>query len=116
MSNSYDIEGTIINIGDVETFGENFTTRTFVIKTDDPQYPQEVPIELKKEKVDDIKGYAVGQKVKVFFNIRGRYWEKGDKYFSSLECWRLSAVNQPSPNARPTQPDYAQESMSDIPF
>jgi hypothetical protein len=86
-----DIKGTITVIGETKSFGANgFTKRTCVVKTDD-KYPQEIEIELTKDRTALLDGMSVGDTVSAAVNIRGRRWDgpNGAKYFVSLEAWKL---------------------------
>ena len=82
-----EIEGTIIQIGEIETVGaNNLEKRQFVIETDG-DYPQQIAFELIKDKVYKIDNFAEGQRINVLFNIRGREWN--GKYYTNLQAWKL---------------------------
>ena len=53
--------------------------------------------ELIQDKCDILDPYNKGDKVDVYFNLKGRKWTdpKGvDKYFNSLQAWRLEKVTE----------------------
>ncbi len=86
-----DIKGTITFIGETKSFGANgFTKRPFVVKTDE-KYPQELEIELTKDRCSLLDGMSIGDTVSAAVNVRGRKWEgpNGTKWFVSLEAWKL---------------------------
>ena len=61
--------------------------------------------------------FEVGQEVEVSFNMRGRKWtspQGEDKYFNSLDAWRVDAVA----NEESAQPKVAdkEEVEDDMPF
>ena len=83
---SYDIEGQIKVIDFMQTFDSGFTKREFVITTEE-KFPQDIKLELVKDKCDLIDKYSVGDWLKVGFNMRGN--EYNDKYYVNLVAWRL---------------------------
>lgn len=92
-----EIEGTLKLVMDKETFPSGFSKREFVITTAD-QYPQEIKLELLKEKTELIEPIKVGESLAVHFDIRGR--EHNGKYFNNLVAWkieRLAESNNYSP-------------------
>lgn len=107
-------EGTIIAIDDIITFDSGFTKREFVIKTtDDGDYPQDIKFELVKDKTSLIDKYNIGDRIKVFINIRGREWN--EKYFVNLVAWKIEG---PGTEAVPMQgpPAASAEVEEEIPF
>ena len=87
MSESYQIKGTVHEIGEIQTFPSGFTKRVLVIITDPGEYPQYVPVEFVKDKCGLLDSLAVGQEVTVAINIRGN--EYNGKYYVNLQGWRL---------------------------
>lgn len=83
--------GEIVDIHQTEEVSDSFKKRNLIIKTEG-QYSQTLLIEFVQDKVDILDNYIVGEKVEVFFNIRGRVYEdKGGvkKYFTSLSGWKV---------------------------
>ena len=93
------IEGKIIKIFDAVKVSETFTKRELIIETDD-RYPQTVKIDFTQNLTTILDDKKEGQTVKVYFNVRGRQWQ--DKYFVSLNGWRIEVVKDiefiPEPN------------------
>ena len=85
MSN--ELTGKIKVINDTQTFDSGFQKREFVVTTNDPNYPQDIKLELIKDKCSVLDTYKVGQDVKVSFNLRGNEF-KG-KYYVNLQAWRI---------------------------
>lgn len=83
---AYELQGKVIKIDDVQTFGSGFTKREFVVRTEE-QYPQDVKFELVKDKTALLDAYKVGDAIKVSFDIRGSEWQ--GKHFVNLSAWRL---------------------------
>lgn len=117
-----ELTGKIKVIGNVQTFGNDFTKRDLVILTDE-QYPQPINVEFLKDKTDLLNSVKVGDSVKVGINIRGREWTspQGEvKYFNSIVGWRIEKVtgNEAVKNESPrkTDPDVFAEEDDDLPF
>ena len=124
-----EVQGKIKLIGEVQTFGTDFTKRQLVViteeqypqltigKTDKPflkrelvvvteeQYPQTIMIEFVQDKCDLLNNYKDGQDVKVGINLRGREWinpEGKAKYFNSLQGWKIEKLESaPTENLPP---------------
>lgn len=85
-----EVEGSIKEIFEMQTFGSGFTKREFVVTTKE-QYPQDIKLELIKDRCDLVDAYKKGDNVKVQFNLRGN--EYNGKYFVNLQAWRIEALN-----------------------
>lgn len=86
---TFEIEGTLHKIFEVESKSASFQTREFVITTEGT-YPQYVKFQLTQDKCGVIDGYPEGEKVKVSFDLRGREWQ--GKYFTNLNAWKVEKV------------------------
>lgn len=95
---SFDLQGKIIKIDDVQTFNSGFTKREFVVKTDE-NYPQDIKFELVKDKTSLIEKFQLGDDVKVSFDVRGSEWN--GKYFVNLNAWRIESAGAGSGQAAP---------------
>ena len=99
----YEIEGTIKVIMDTQTYGSGFTKREFVITVADDKYPQDIKLELVKDKVSLVDRLRPGQTVVAKFNLRGN--ENNGKYYNSLVCWKIDRVggggSKPEEETRP---------------
>lgn len=86
------IQGKLKFIGDVKEFGNNgFTKRDIVVQTEE-QYPQDISLELHKDKCRLVDGIAIGTNILCSINLRGREWTspQGEvKYFNTIVCWRI---------------------------
>lgn len=122
---SFEIEGKVYKIGDVQTLKNDFTKRDFVVETQE-QYPQKVNFELVKDKTAIADRFSVGQQVKVSFNIRGSEWN--GRFFVNLSAWKIEAMTEaqggggsstPPPPAPPApgEPfDPGDAAEDDLPF
>ena len=86
----FEIEGIVEKIYDIEKKTDTFQTREFVIKTEET-YPQFVKFQATQDKCNIVEGCNVGDKVKVYFDLRGREWQ--GKYFTNLNAWRMEKAS-----------------------
>ncbi len=87
---NFSIEAPIYKIFDVQVVNEKFQKREFVLEVQDGSYAQYIKFQLVQDKCDLIDSYAVGDQVKVHFNLRGREWQ--DKFFTNLDAWKLEKI------------------------
>jgi len=92
---SMTITGTIVVIGDTAQVSATFQKRDLVVEyAEKPEYPELISFEVIQDKCGELDRFAVGQQVEVHFNLRGRKWtnrQGEDKYFNTLQAWRLVA-------------------------
>ena len=101
---SIELKGTLLKIGELQTFPSGFHKKEVILKTDD-QYSQEISIEFFKDKSDLPDAHKEGDLVTIGININGRMWESptGDKkWFNSLIGWKI--VKDGSENTHNAQP------------
>lgn len=85
--NDLKIKGTIIKIGELQTFDSGFIKVEFVVKTEG-DYPQEVKFESVKDNAEKFLKYnKVGSVVDVSFNIRGNEYQ--GKHYVNLVAWKV---------------------------
>ena len=122
---SYEITGTLVKKYEVETKGESFRVRDFVIKANDGgQYDNFVKFQTTQDRTSIVEDLNEGDEIKVHFDLRGRQWQ--DKYFTNLNAWRVESLsaNQATKPAEqsfgddfPTASDSpAVEADDDLPF
>lgn len=85
----HQITGRIKVILDLQTFDSGFSKREFVITTQE-QYPQDVKLELIRDRTSLIEQFNVGDTVTTSFNVRGN--EYNGRYYVNLQAWRVSAA------------------------
>ena len=94
MSN-LSVEGKLKRINDEQVISDRFKKREFVIETEE-QYPQVLMFQLAQDKTNLIDQFSLGDKVEVFFNLRGREWQKDPaaeiRVFNTLDAWRIQKV------------------------
>ena len=89
-----EVEGSIKVVFDMQSYASGFTKKEFVVTTKE-QYPQDIKLELIKDRTDLIDPYKVGDNVKVHFNLRGN--EYNGKYFVNLQAWRIEPLSSGVP-------------------
>ena len=88
---SYEISGKIKYIKEPQVFESGFKKQEFVITTDE-KFPQDVKLELTKEKTELLNTLKEGSQVDVSFNIRGN--EYNGRFYVNLQAWRIKADHQ----------------------
>ena len=86
---AYELNGTVKEIFDTQTFDSGFTKRAFVVTSDADKYPQDIQFECLKERIELIDSINKGDKVTVSFDINGREWN--GKYFVNLVAWKIAS-------------------------
>lgn len=128
MGKSFEIEGTVKVISEVQTFASGFTKREFVVEVEDGKYPQSIKFECVKDKTSLTDGLSVGDPVKVNFDIRGN--EYNGKYYVNLNAWKVekgggnsappadAGFTSDGPPSHLSEPPagHGAESDDDIPF
>ena len=87
-----EVSGKIYKVDETKQITERFRKREFVVEIEDGRYPQTVLFQLTGDRCEMLDGFAVGDEVKLDFNLRGREWTspKGEvKFFNSLDVYRL---------------------------
>ncbi|MFT7119856.1 MAG: hypothetical protein ACJAZ9_000025 [Neolewinella sp.] len=108
---SFEITGTLVKKYEVETKGESFRVRDFVIKANDGgQYDNFVKFQTTQDRTAIIDDFNEGDEIKVHFDLRGRQWQ--EKYFTNLNAWRVESLSTAAAGAKP---DAAAESFTDFP-
>lgn len=129
---NYEINGTIIEIGDVQQITETFKKREFVIENKETIPGRDEPIvnyvkfQLIQNKTDLIDAYNSGQDINVNFNIKGNKWTNKEgivQYFTNLEAWRINPASNAeaapveASSAEQEEPNFdLPESTDEMPF
>ena len=124
-----DIQGKLIEKYETTKINDSFRKREFVVEyVENPQYPELLKFDLIQDRCDLLEEFNIGDTLKVEFNLKGRKWTDpsgNDKYFNTLQAWRLSPVSSgiepldsTKPNSR-TSAETIGDSFSeddDLPF
>ncbi len=96
-----EIKGRIKVIFEAQTYGNGNSKREFVVTTDE-QYPQNIKLELYKDKVSLLNQFREGDYVNVQFNLRGN--ENNGRFYVNLNAWRITRED--------AQPEFVHESAT----
>lgn len=103
---SFEIEGLLHKKFDTESKTESFQTREFVIKTEET-YPQFVKFQLTQDKCALMDGFTENEKIKVYFDLRGREWQ--EKFFTNLQAWKIEQVGSVVSQPHTPEPPFSTE-------
>ncbi|HBM77754.1 MAG TPA: hypothetical protein DD438_06550 [Verrucomicrobiales bacterium] len=104
MGKSFEIEGRLKVVNDVQTFNSGFTKREFVVEVEDGNYPQMIKFECVKEKTSLTDGMQIDDPVKVTFDIRGNEYK--ERFYVNLNAWKLESLGGgPAANQNPEYGD-----------
>ncbi len=123
---AYELKGKLEEIGDTTSVTEKFQKREFVVRVSDGMYDQYIKLQLTQDKCDLIDGFSEGDQVHVWFNLRGRPFEKEGKkiYFTNLDAWRVqkedeaigNQENESIPSDTMTESSFAASDDDELPF
>jgi len=126
MASSYEATGKLHVIMPVQQITDTFKKREFVLEMQDGNYPQHIKFQMTQDKTTQLDGYAVGQDVKVLFNLRGKPFTKDGNtmYFTNLEAWRIEPMQKGESvgagvdysQIAPAQPQAQNSDFDDVPF
>jgi hypothetical protein len=124
MAQTFEIEGTLKQLFDTQTFASGFAKREFVVEVPDGKYPQMLKFECVKEKISILEGIRVGDFVKIAFDIRGSEYK--ERFYVNLNAWKITKgqggdgesriEREPSSSAFDSQFDNEPDSSDEIPF
>ena len=100
---------------DIQVVSEKLSKREFVLTTEHTgNYPQQVSFQLVNDKCALLDHCAVGDELKIIFNLKGREWvsPQGEtKYFNTLDAWKIERVGGNSTPAA-VQPEKAKTNVT----
>lgn len=111
---AYTVRGTISEIKDIAYVG-TFQKREFCVKVEDGKYPQEIKLEMTKDKVSVLDAYEVGDEVDVDFNLRGNRAKSGSVY-NNLTAWKITQIGRggrPKPKETGVPKDWRPSARQD---
>jgi hypothetical protein len=119
MSKSYEFEGTVKEITDVQTFASGFTKREFVVTDTDERWPQDIKFNAIKNNCALLDTVKKGDTVRVTFSLRGNLYN--GRYYTDLQMFKLEKLEADGTSSEPI-PQPADEfpvddiSDEDMPF
>jgi single-strand DNA-binding protein len=95
MASGFELEGKVKVIMEAQTFASGFSKREFVVEVEDGKFPQMIKFECIKDRAAQLENLAVGDPVKVNFDVRGN--EYNDRYYVNLNAWKVAKLDGSSP-------------------
>ncbi len=90
---SYQLEGTVEKIGEVQTFKNDFKKVELILKTNEGEYSNLIKFEaLNKVAMKVTDSLEEGQHISASFSIRGN--EFNGKYYNNLVMYKWDALNE----------------------
>ena len=124
MAQTFELEGTLKQLFETQTFASGFAKREFVVEVPDGKYPQMLKFECVKDKISMLDGVKIGDSVKVAFDIRGSEYK--ERFYVNLNAWKITKgeggdgesriERDPVNSSFDSQFDNEPESSDDIPF
>ena len=109
-----EIKGSVKVIGEtIEVGSKGFKKRQLVVSTEE-QYVQHIPMDFVQDKTGLLDGYSIGDSVTVGVNVRGN--EYNDKYYVSLQGWKIEKASGEKPAPFEAAPVVLEEPSDDLPF
>lgn len=90
-SSSFELEGRLIEVGDILEFDSGRRKREFVVRTNE-LYPQEIKFDVWNERCDLLENIPTASDVTVSFNIKGSVYNH--RHFVNLNAWRIARSQQ----------------------
>jgi len=96
---SFEIIGLLHEKFDIQQINENFRKREFILEhivtRNEKKIIDYIKFQLTGDRCNHIEALNLGDTVKVFFNIKGRKFEKEENtsYFLNLDVWRLESID-----------------------
>ncbi len=90
------ITGTLEEVFKTEKITDRFKKREFILKVvetvSSKDYTNYIKFQLTGDRCSVIDKFELNDEVEVFYNIKGRKYEKDGKvsYFTNLEAWKIS--------------------------
>ena len=102
MALTFEMTGKVKQVGEIQTFQSGFEKRELVVIDDDPRFPQDIAFNFVRDRTHILDSIAVGDFVKVTFDIRGR--EYNGRHYTDLTGWRVEKVQESAPGGYPPPP------------
>ena len=106
------INGKIKLIMDSQSWDSGFTKREFVVTTQE-QFPQDIKVEVVKDKCSILDNYKPGNVVSVGINLRGNEYQ--GKYYVSIQGWKITKEEGSNNTPAESSSDDSDE-IDDLPF
>jgi hypothetical protein len=115
----FKLNGTLKVANPTQVISDKFSKREFIITCENDKYPQDIQFQLTQDKCNLLDGVAVGSKLEVSWNLRGRSWTspQGEtKYFNTLEAWKIDVLGATAQPTKQVAKPANTEEEDDLPF
>lgn len=127
---SFEIKGTVIEVGQVQQVSDKFRKREFVIEVAEQgsggrEFVDYIKFQCVQDRCELINDTFLNSMVKVSFNLKGNRWERDGNvsYFTNLDAWKIEkedgAGSSEVPGSPPPLLDDVppeNEEFEDLPF
>ena len=119
MSKTFELEGTLMEVMDIQSFPSGFTKREFVVREEDERYPQDIKMTLTRNQCNLVDNFKIGDRVRVTFSLRGNKWQ--ERYFTDLNAFKLERIEVDGSTMEPLETpeaDFVTDEIADddMPF
>lgn len=92
------VEGRVIEVGNREPAGKKHKCLFVVECSSKPEYPNPVQVEAYGDDISEVAAALnEGDVVRIEAYIRGRFWDKGGKYFVSVAAHKIAVETKAAP-------------------
>jgi len=121
---SYELQGKLIEKGDVQKISDKFSKREFVVETKSSNngmdFVDYVRFQAGGKRVNIVDNIEIGSDITVKFNIKGNKWNNKDGktlYFVNLDAWAIDGTDtQTSMEHTTNTGNVTEEEPDDLPF
>jgi hypothetical protein len=103
------IQGTLTEIGEVQTFQSGFSKREFRIDNGSEKYPNILAFQLKKDRADLADGLKIGQQLEIDFYVNGR--EYNERVYHDLDAVEVRTIGSAPAEAAKPATETTQDEM-----
>lgn len=127
---SFEITGTVIEVGQIQQVSDKFRKREFVLEVAEQgsggrEFVDYIKFQCVQDRCELINDSFINSMVKVSFNLKGNRWERDGNvsYFTNLDAWKVekeaggftgSDGSNPPPLLEDLPPEN--EEFEDLPF
>ncbi|MEZ5013345.1 MAG: DUF3127 domain-containing protein [Chitinophagales bacterium] len=96
---AYEFTGKLSEVFPTQELTASFKKREFVLEksetSNDRVFTDQVKFQVTQDRCAQLDNYAIGDMLKVTFNIKGSKWEKDGRsgYFVNLDAWRIEKTS-----------------------
>mgnify|MGYP003560537374 CR=1 FL=1 len=85
----YFVDGSLVSIGETQSFGDKFKKREFILETDE-KFPETLKMEFINDNVDVLDRFTEGEMVTIVFVPKGSEYQ--GKHFVNLRAIAIAEI------------------------